>query len=301
MSAEIAEKSDNWKFQKKTILLVDDSEKVLNLVEKALSRDFDVIGIDEPSDAITLAENFKPDLILLDIHIPNIDGFELLKRFTEHPVTMDVPIVMISGDDDLKVKDMAYEYGASGFLSKPFNFKTITASIFGVLDGLNNVVENEDTQRAFHTYFNSKMKNQSVKNILLQHHVEEEKVIFLSWLPAEKIVGEREEEMIENNELIFFQFKSSLIVKFPYLQDLSIIIEEIKHLAGGDLADYHLLFDEPRNLMNLYKSESALSQAMALSNTLYSTFHKITFLNTRLHDPAYAINLQKLGRVLLGF
>ncbi|MAF92934.1 MAG: hypothetical protein CL674_16825 [Bdellovibrionaceae bacterium] len=291
-----------YRVVKRTILLVDDSEKILRLLERSLRSDFDIIPVIDPTDAIPLAENFVPDLVLLDVHIPNIDGFELLKRFSEHPVTMDVPVIMFSGDDDPKVKELAYEYGASGFLTKPFNYKTIGASIFSVLDGLNSVIENEDTQRAFYTYFNSKMKNQSLKNILLQHQIEDEKVILLSWLPADKVIGELEEDMVTENKLIFLQFKSSLIVKFPYLQDLSIILAEIALLAKEEsLSDYQLIIDEPRHLMNLYKSESALSQAMALSNVLYGVFKKVTFLNSKLHDPAYTANLQKLGRVLLGY
>lgn len=82
----------------KKILVVDDDQDILDVVEKRLVNDgFDVDVASSGQDAIAKAQSFMPNLILMDIVLPDIDGSEAVKRLKEIPQTADIPIIFLSG------------------------------------------------------------------------------------------------------------------------------------------------------------------------------------------------------------
>ncbi len=117
------------------ILLVDDDRKMLEVMRRYLeNHDFSVIFTDNGSEALMLARDSRPDLIVADVELPGLDGLSLCKALKESPDTAHVPVIIISGgrtgDDDIVE---GYDKGADDYLTKPFAFPVLTAKINAVL------------------------------------------------------------------------------------------------------------------------------------------------------------------------
>jgi excisionase family DNA binding protein len=108
------------------ILLVDDDEKVRELVRVNLEFEGYTVreagGADEGLAAI---EDARPDLILLDVMMPQVDGWEMLRRIQERHGVGAIPVVMFSGKVDERLQSEAEERGAQGFVGKPFDLQQL--------------------------------------------------------------------------------------------------------------------------------------------------------------------------------
>ncbi len=106
------------------ILLVDDEDSVLDVLEAILARS-DVAEVRRANSgdvALEIAHEWKPNLALLDVLMPTINGYEVCLALKENPLTKDVKVVMITGLDQEFDRDKALnEIGADGYLSKPFS------------------------------------------------------------------------------------------------------------------------------------------------------------------------------------
>ena len=101
------------------ILVVDDSEDMLALMEKALSADYQVIAAADPGTAIEKAFGEpRPDLVLLDIEMPDIDGFEVCRALKGEAATAAIPIVFLTGKTEAQAQVEALELGAVDYLTK---------------------------------------------------------------------------------------------------------------------------------------------------------------------------------------
>lgn len=107
---------------RRTVLVVDDSPTVLKLVGMALERQgHGVLVAANPLQALAKLDEVVPDLILLDITMPHMDGFQLCKLVKANPVTARVPVVMLSGKDGLWDKVRGRLAGAADHIAKPFD------------------------------------------------------------------------------------------------------------------------------------------------------------------------------------
>ena len=101
------------------ILVVDDSEDMLALMEKALGADYQVITAADPGGAIEKAFGEpRPDLILLDIEMPDIDGFEVCRALKDEPATRTIPIIFLTGKTEAQAQVEGLELGAADYLTK---------------------------------------------------------------------------------------------------------------------------------------------------------------------------------------
>lgn len=108
---------------RKTILIVDDDPAVLMLAEEAFAQELiDVVTVSSGEQALEKIESIAPDLVLLDIMMPGMDGFETCERIRSMPEFENTPIIMLTGRDDVAAVDRAYESGAWDFTSKPINW-----------------------------------------------------------------------------------------------------------------------------------------------------------------------------------
>ena len=106
---------------KPRILLVDDQESVLKLLDAILKvRNYDVVYASNGLDAVDIALSMKPDLILLDIMMPGIDGFKVCQTLKANIPTMDIPVVFLTARGDDADRELGEKVGASGFVKKPF-------------------------------------------------------------------------------------------------------------------------------------------------------------------------------------
>jgi DNA-binding response OmpR family regulator len=115
----------------KTILIVDDNPSVRKLVIEYLTEEgFRVVQADNGRNAIFVARYEKPDLILLDIMMPEMDGFEFLRIYRKESNT---PVILLTAKLDESDKVVGLELGADDFITKPFGMRELVARIRAVL------------------------------------------------------------------------------------------------------------------------------------------------------------------------
>lgn len=115
---------------KKRVFVIDDQEEVLSLLKDSLSGfGFEVAVCKEPRNALQGIKSFNPDLILLDLLMPAIGGFELCEILNNDPQTRGIPIIVISGFGDMVDVKKAYKLGAVGYLVKPFALSDLSKEI----------------------------------------------------------------------------------------------------------------------------------------------------------------------------
>ena len=115
------------------ILVVDDEPDVVESVRLGFTlqwREVDVLGAGGGEAALDVVERDHPDIVLLDVGLPDVDGFEVLRRIREFS---DVPVVMLTARDDAMDKVKGLELGADDYVTKPFNHLELMARVRAVL------------------------------------------------------------------------------------------------------------------------------------------------------------------------
>ncbi|WP_084605371.1 two-component system response regulator [Psychromonas aquimarina] len=111
---------------RKSILVVDDDEMTRLLIRRSLSDNlYNIIEAENGSQGLSLFNEQLPDIVLLDVQLPELNGFEVCRRIRESLHGKDVPVVMITGTDDTESIDRAYRLGATDFIVKPINWSLI--------------------------------------------------------------------------------------------------------------------------------------------------------------------------------
>lgn len=113
-------------------LIIDDDSSMTMVVESVLKRSgMESRVINDPTQALSTLENFVPDVILLDLHMPGLNGLELLSLFRAHPKTAFTPVVLISGDEDQERRFETLTAGGDDYLIKPLRPKHLVAAVTG--------------------------------------------------------------------------------------------------------------------------------------------------------------------------
>ena len=113
------------------ILIVDDDSNICELLRMYLNKDgFDTAIASDGEQAIDLVLKYKPDLILLDIMMPKLDGWQVCREVRK---TSEVPIIMLTAKGEVFDKILGLELGADDYISKPFDTKEVLARIKAVL------------------------------------------------------------------------------------------------------------------------------------------------------------------------
>jgi CheY-like chemotaxis protein len=116
--------------QPANILIVDDSGTNLFLLQGLLEDEgYSVIITEDPREGLRFLDHYKNiDLILLDIMMPRIDGFEFMKKLSEKDLS-DIPVVVVTAKDDRNTQEKANNMGAVGYLTKPLNIRQVLETI----------------------------------------------------------------------------------------------------------------------------------------------------------------------------
>lgn len=114
---------------KKKILAIDDNETNLAVLEEILSDDYELHTASSGYEALAKALKVRPDLVLLDIMMPGIQGYEVCRKIREMPEIAQTKVIMLSAKAMISEKLRGYETGADDYLTKPFDTDELLAKI----------------------------------------------------------------------------------------------------------------------------------------------------------------------------
>ena len=221
--------SDSGK--KNTILVVDDSPENIDLLGNALSRDFEIKVALNGEKALKIAGAEKPpDLILLDVKMPGIDGYEVCRRLKSNSKTREIPVIFVTSMSEVEDETKGLELGAIDYITKPIRPPIVQARV-------RSHIELKDAREY--------LKNQ---NKILEHRVEErtKEVLELQRVEFELRTAR---EKVENELNIAAQIQRSILPSiFPAFPDhgefdlyaMMIPAREV----GGDFYDFFLVDDD---------------------------------------------------------
>lgn len=116
---------------KQKILIVDDDENIAELISLYLTKEcFDTMMVHDGEDALSAFESYAPNLVLLDLMLPGIDGYQVCREIRSHSNT---PIIMLSAKGEVFDKVLGLELGADDYIIKPFDAKELIARVKAVL------------------------------------------------------------------------------------------------------------------------------------------------------------------------
>jgi two-component system cell cycle response regulator DivK len=118
------------------ILVVEDNERNLKLLRDVLEyAGYDVRVARTAEDGIILAVKEPPDLVLMDLQLPGIDGVEALRRLRENPRTADIPVVAVTAQAMKQDRERALEAGFNGYIEKPISVRAFPDQVRSFLSG----------------------------------------------------------------------------------------------------------------------------------------------------------------------
>jgi diguanylate cyclase (GGDEF)-like protein len=138
-----------------SVLIVDDEKTNIDILSAVLKQDYTIYVAKSGQGAMKRAKEEAPDIILLDILMPDMDGFDVLRRLKEDPATLNIPIIFITGLDDAEDEEKGLALGAVDYIKKPFNTAIVLARIrtqlqilkhirtierLGTIDALTNIL-----------------------------------------------------------------------------------------------------------------------------------------------------------------
>lgn len=115
--------------KKRKILIVDDEADIRDMVEQLLAEQFTVLKAPDGEAGFKVARAELPDLIILDISMPKLDGFGLCEQLRTNASTRDIPIIMLTVSTDVDVRTKSFLTGADDFVPKPFQPKEFVARV----------------------------------------------------------------------------------------------------------------------------------------------------------------------------
>ena len=125
------------KIKDKAILVVDDSTLVRNLIQKVFNDEFEVILASDGKEALDFIETNNTDNVLgvlLDLNMPNVDGFEVLEYFKNNNLFTKIPVAIVTGNDSKETVNKAFAYPIVDVLNKPFNERDIKRIVTNIVN-----------------------------------------------------------------------------------------------------------------------------------------------------------------------
>ncbi len=110
---------------KQKILVVDDEPNIRQLVSRLLAEDYIVIEATDGKEAVNTAFEQQPNLILMDIMMPNVDGYTACYTIKSNPATRAIPVVMLTGVGHELNKKLSQQFGADAYITKPFGLQEL--------------------------------------------------------------------------------------------------------------------------------------------------------------------------------
>lgn len=118
-----------------TVLIADDAEDVLELVRLGLTGDgYEILTARDGLTALATAREVKPAVALLDVSMPELDGFEVTSALKNDPATKDIVVILFTARSLASDVEKGYEVGADDYIMKPFTLKTLQSRVLAALE-----------------------------------------------------------------------------------------------------------------------------------------------------------------------
>jgi adenylate cyclase len=211
------------------ILVVDDVPENVRLLEAVLApRGYDVVSATDGRAALELADSAKPDLVLLDVMMPQPDGYAVCRRLREHEETAMVPVIMLTASEGPE-KTKAIEAGADDFIAKPFNHDELLARVRSLL----RIKRYHDTIKELNRTLEERVRTQVEELERLQRLQR-----FLSPQLAEVIVSSGDESILSSHRRQVAMFFADLrgwtnFVDAVEPEELMRVLGEFHDTIGG--------------------------------------------------------------------
>ena len=116
------------------ILAVDDERHIVRLIQVNLERaGYEVVTAFDGKDALEKVELENPDLVILDVTLPDMDGFEMLQNLRKNPATRELPVIMLTAKSQDAGGFQGWQSGADCYLTKPFDLRELTSFVRRIL------------------------------------------------------------------------------------------------------------------------------------------------------------------------
>ena len=112
-----------------TVLVVDDTEANIDVIVEALGSEYEVIVAMDGESALEAVDSDPPDIILLDIMMPEMDGYKVCSRLKSHSKTRNIPIIFLTAMSETQNKTKGFELGAVDYITKPFEILEVKERI----------------------------------------------------------------------------------------------------------------------------------------------------------------------------
>ena len=123
---------------KNSILIVDDEVANIRLLSNILGSEYKLLAAKNGCDAIEAAEKHSPDIILLDVIMPDMDGYAVMDALKNSDKTKNIPIIFITGLGSASDEEKGLEYGAADYVAKPFSPIVVRHRVRNQLEIINN-------------------------------------------------------------------------------------------------------------------------------------------------------------------
>ena len=115
--------------EEKTVLIIDDIDTNIHILIELFDGKYDVLASTDGKSALEILDEEEIDIVLIDINMPVMDGFEVCKRIKENPKTKDIPVIFITASSNEESIEKAYEVGGVDYITKPFKAREVLSRI----------------------------------------------------------------------------------------------------------------------------------------------------------------------------
>ncbi len=131
------------------VLVIDDEDNIIELIRLGLRYEgFEVEVASDGEGGLVKDQRISPDLIILDVMLPDVDGLEVCRRLRSNPTTSDIPVLMLTAKDEVSDRIIGLQTGADDYLTKPFDFYELLERIKAILRRQNRAKSAQSSDEA---------------------------------------------------------------------------------------------------------------------------------------------------------
>ncbi|RZQ53212.1 two-component system response regulator [Pseudoalteromonas phenolica] len=306
------------------VLAIDDDKLVHKIIEDALAQSCKLIHAKNGDEGLRLALKYHPDIILLDVEMPGLNGFEVCEKLKKSPDTLDIPVMFLSSRKDISERMRGYNSGASDYIVKPFNREELLARI-NVLDDYRQTSQRlkKDIEQAQITaeiaMTDSGDMGRIMRYVGQSYHAHDfdtlSEFFFEFFIPlqlevavafwhqqgevyksAEGIIQPIEQELLEQNreDNRFVDFGRRTIINYP---KVSLLIKNMPTDDPGMYGRYkdllpHLLEATNAKIQDMEESDQAIEQVGQIGQVCDDIAQQLVFLD--MHHSTQSENFEQL-------